>query len=269
MTGRLRPGRNNDRVVWVRTISGAAVLAAVVGSRRRRSAATQPPAFRSDRFGEGARGADRLSDRPGRGLGGRRRSGGWLRRSQSYAYPADGSVIVTGDDDGRGAATATGRTATASSTSSASNISLFDGEITADSVAAHASARGGTTQAGGASAARASSNLQALGRPHAFGRAGLGDWGYLVIAHHTATRTTGFDTHGYEGVSIALDIHLVTGHGGLPAGTEIEVGYAETSSETAPPVIVDVGPVRRRRSHGSCRPPPGRSSASRRRSSRR
>ncbi len=162
--------------------------------------------------------------------------------SQSYAYPADGSVIVTGDTTAR-TTTATGRTATASSTSSASNISLFDGEITANSVAAHASARSGKSTAGGAFGGTAVSNLQALGRPHAFGRAGLGDWGYLVIAQHTTNRTTGFDTHGYEGTSIALDIHLVTGHGGLPAGTEIEVGYAETSSETAPPVIVDVGPV--------------------------
>ena len=89
---------------------------------------------------------------------------------------------------------ATGSTATASSTSSASNISLFDGEITADSVAAHASASGGTRQAGGAFGGTSVSNLQALGRPHAFGRAGLGDWGYLVIARHTATRTSGFAT---------------------------------------------------------------------------
>ncbi len=169
-------------------------------------------------------------------------TGGRSAASQSYAYPADGSVIVSGDTTAR-AATATGRTATASSASSASNVSLFDGEVTADSVVAHASASGGTRQAGGAFGGTGVSNLQALGRPHAFGRAGLGNWGYLLIAHHTATRTAGFGTHGYEGVSIALDVHLVTGHGGLPAGTEIEVGYAETSSETAPPAIADAGPV--------------------------
>lgn len=162
--------------------------------------------------------------------------------SQSYAYPADGSVIVTGDAKASTATTA-GRVATASSSSQASNVSLFDGEITADSVAAHATASGGTSTAGGAFGGTTVSNLQALGRPHAFGRAGLGDWGYLEIARHSTTRTTGFDTHGYEGVSIALDVHLVTGHGGLPAGTEIQVGYAETSSETAPPVIPDSGPV--------------------------
>jgi murein DD-endopeptidase MepM/ murein hydrolase activator NlpD len=167
---------------------------------------------------------------------------GGTAASGSYAYPADGSAIVTGATKAVTTAAA-GKIATSSSTSSAANISLFDGEITADSAAAHASASGSARQAGGAFGGTSVSNLQALGRPHAFGRAGLGNWGYLVIATHTTKRTVGFDTHAYEGVSIALDVHLVTGHGGLPAGTEIEVGYAETSSETAAPAIADFGPV--------------------------
>jgi peptidoglycan LD-endopeptidase LytH len=227
--------------VWVRTIAGAAVLATVVAAGGA-VAATTPPASGATASAKAL--AVRIVFPTGRVVGSEAAGGaaGGSTVAQSYAYPADGSVIVTGNAKAT-ATTKAGRTATASSTSSASNISLFDGEITADSAAAHASASGGTAKAGGAFGGTTVSNLQALGRPHAFGRAGLGDWGYLVIAHHSTTRTAGFDTHAYEGISIALDIHLVAGHGGLPTGTEIEVGYAESSSETAPPVIADVGPV--------------------------
>ncbi len=159
-----------------------------------------------------------------------------------FSYPSDGSVVVTGAVSASTVAGG-GKTATAASTSSAANISLFEGEITADSVASHASASGGSKLAGGGFGGTSVAHLQALGRPHAFGRAGLSNWGYLVIGHHSSTHSTGYQTKGYEGISIALDVHLVTGHGGLPAGTEIEVGYAEASSETAPPVVADVGPV--------------------------
>ncbi len=227
--------------MWIRVISGAAVVVAAAATGG--ALAATPPASSGATASAKAL-AVRIVFPTGRVVGSELAAAGTTgsAASQSYVYPADGSVIVTGDTKAR-AVTKTGSTATASSTSSASNISLFDGEITADSVAAHASASGGTRQAGGAFGGTSVSNLQALGRPHAFGRAGLGDWGYLVIARHTATRTSGFATRGYEGVSIALDVQLVTGHGGLPAGTEIEVGYAETSSATAPPVIADAGPV--------------------------
>jgi peptidoglycan LD-endopeptidase LytH len=222
-------------------MSGAAVLAAVVAAGGA-VAATTPASSGATASAKAL--AVRIVFPTGRVVGSGLAGGAGSDSavSQSYAYPSDGSVIVTGDTKAR-VATTTGRTATASSTSSASNISLFDGEITADSLAAHASASGGPRVAGGAFGGTSVSNLQALGRAHSFGRAGLGDWGYLVIGRHTATRTAGFETHGYEGVSIALDVHLVTGHGGLPAGTEIEVGYAESSSATAPPVIADAGPV--------------------------
>ena len=56
----------------------------------------------------------------------------------SFSYPADGSVIVTGGTAAT-ARTRVGRTAAAASVAGASNISIFDGEITADSASAHAS----------------------------------------------------------------------------------------------------------------------------------
>ena len=61
----------------------------------------------------------------------------------------------------------------------------------------------------------------------------LGDWGYAL----TLVRTeTGGDpgTKGYHGTITALDIHLSADHGGLPAGTEIQIGFAEARAQASP-----------------------------------
>jgi murein DD-endopeptidase MepM/ murein hydrolase activator NlpD len=66
------------------------------------------------------------------------------------------------------------------------------------------------------------------------GRVSLGDWGYAL----TLVRTeTGGDpgTKGYHGTITALDVHLSADHGGLPAGTEIQIGYAEAAAQASPP----------------------------------
>ena len=156
----------------------------------------------------------------------------------SYSYPDDGSVVVTGRI---GAATATkeAKTASGSASSAATNVSLFDGEITADSAKAHASAGTNAGNAGGAFGDTGVVHLQALGRAHAFGSATLADWGYLTIAAHTATRSAESGTKGYDGISIAIDVKLTAAHGGLLVGTEVQVGYAEASVETAPPPVAD------------------------------
>jgi murein DD-endopeptidase MepM/ murein hydrolase activator NlpD len=158
--------------------------------------------------------------------------------SPSYSYPDDGSVVVTGRIS---AATATkeAKTASGSASSSAANISLFNGEITADAAKAHASAATNAGNAGGAFGETGVVHLQALGRTHAFGSATLADWGDLSIASHNSTRSAAGGTKSYDGISIALDIKLTAAHGGLPAGTEIQVGYAEASAATAPPAVPD------------------------------
>jgi murein DD-endopeptidase MepM/ murein hydrolase activator NlpD len=162
--------------------------------------------------------------------------------AQSYAYPGDGSVVITGGISASTDVTLK-KTAAVDATAKASNISLFNGEITADSVSGHAAAAASSGRAGGGFGGTAVSGLQALGRPHAFGRANLGDWGYLVIAAHSATRSSELGTKGYDGFSIALDVHLTAPHGGLPAGAEIQLGYAQASAKTPPPVVPDLGPL--------------------------
>jgi murein DD-endopeptidase MepM/ murein hydrolase activator NlpD len=162
-------------------------------------------------------------------------------RGESYSYPGDGSVVVTG---GFAASTTTkaAKTANARAAASASNISLFDGEITLSSAGAHATAATSAGRAGGSFTGTGLGSLQALGRPHAFGRAALADWGYLVISAHKGERATQGGSKVYDGVSVALDVHRTAAHGGLPAGSEIQIGYAAASAATAPPAVPEAGP---------------------------
>jgi murein DD-endopeptidase MepM/ murein hydrolase activator NlpD len=159
----------------------------------------------------------------------------------SYAYPGSGAVVVTGSIDAA-ATTKEGQRAKATASSSASNVSLFNGQITADSVAAGSSAATSAHRAGGVFRGTGVVNLQALGRKHAFGRAALGDWGTLVISRHAVDRSAADQTKGYTGTVAALDVTLTAAHGGLPSGTEIQVGYASAGAQTAPPVVADSGP---------------------------
>ena len=108
----------------------------------------------------------------------------------SYSYPADGSVVTTGALHATALAS-TGSRAVAGASSSAANISLFDGEITADSASAGVSAATtGSGKVGGSYHGTGVVHLQALGRPHAFGRAAVGDWGQLTIAAHTSAHSS-------------------------------------------------------------------------------
>ncbi len=147
----------------------------------------------------------------------------------SVAYPKDGSVVIAGAT--RLSAATTGKKAAGAAASvTVTNLSLFDGEITADSAVARATATN-TPHPNGNFGGTGVTGLQALGKPHASGRVRLADWGILTIGGHSAERTPGGagTTAGYQGVSVALDVHLLAAHGGLPAGAEIQVGYASAS----------------------------------------
>ena len=158
----------------------------------------------------------------------------------TFAYPADGSIVVTGAIRAQAHAQAATR-ATATAASGAANVSLFDGVITADSVTSSVSAAASGGQPGGGFPATGVVHLQALGRAHTSGEAMLGDWGTLTIARHMATRSTLLGAKGYEGVSVALDVRLTAAHGGLPAGSQIEVGYSEAFVRTALPATGAAG----------------------------
>jgi murein DD-endopeptidase MepM/ murein hydrolase activator NlpD len=115
-----------------------------------------------------------------------------------------------------------------------SSLSLFGGEVTATSVRGRVEA---TANADGALGDFDGSGIGTLvvqgqsvtGEPGT--RVALGDWGSAILLAEGSAPT---DT-GYRGNVTALDIRLTVDHGGLPAGTQILVGYAEAAVSSPEP----------------------------------
>jgi hypothetical protein len=170
----------------------------------------------------------------------------------SFAYPADGSVVTTGSLTAS-ATSDSGSTAVAGATSQVQSLIVFGGEIISSSVngAAHASTRG--IGAKGDFSGAGVGDLSVLGQAAPVGpngRVALGDWGYLMTLEQGTDASSGAGgAQGYHGFVTALAIHLTAPHGGLPAGSEIQVGYAEASvqaSVAAPPKPIAPGPTKRK-----------------------
>ena len=111
------------------------------------------------------------------------------------------------------------------------DISLFDGEITAKRVYVQAGSRATRSAAGGQLSASTIEALVVLGdsidiQPNQ--QLPLGDWGYVVVLEQ-AVVTEGVPTPGYRGFVVGLHVRLTAAHGGLAAGSEILVGYAEAA----------------------------------------
>jgi murein DD-endopeptidase MepM/ murein hydrolase activator NlpD len=127
-------------------------------------------------------------------------------------------------DDG----TAVGRT-----TTSVSTVSLFAGEITADAVDLRAVSHASATAAGGTLADSTLTNAVVLGQavsPGANARIALADWGYAVLLEQGVVRQNTSTRRGRRNFVSGIHVHLTATHGGLPAGTEIYVGYAEAAA---------------------------------------
>ena len=154
----------------------------------------------------------------------------------AFSYPADGSVVAAASTTAS-ATTTVEANAAASSESVVTALTLFRGEITADAVTARASAGTGHADAGGNANGSSVVNLQVGGQPVDAGvtKLALGDWGQLTVEQQVVDRTAATGTQGYHGTVVELAVHLTADHGGLPAGTEIEVGHAEAAAQTAPP----------------------------------
>jgi murein DD-endopeptidase MepM/ murein hydrolase activator NlpD len=154
----------------------------------------------------------------------------------SFAFPSDGSVATTGSLS-TSATTDVRSAASSSASAEVHSISLFGGEITAATVVAKARGVTRGRSATGSLSRSSISGLTALGQAVApGGRVALADWGYL------STLETGTDTssgtggaQAFHGFVTAVDIHLTAAHGGLPAGSEIQIGYAEANVQAPAP----------------------------------
>jgi hypothetical protein len=159
----------------------------------------------------------------------------------AFVYPSDGTGVTTGSLATSASASA-GSTATAKGSSEINSLVLFGGEIVASSVKAQASGSTRGRAASGSLSGSSVSGLSVLGQPVGAGpngRVSLADWGYLVTLEQSSGTTSGSGgTQGFRGSVLALDIHLTAAHGGLPAGSQIQVGYAEVQVQAgvaAPP----------------------------------
>src|SRR5205085_6478359 len=157
--------------------------------------------------------------------------------TSGFAYPSDGSVLTTGPIS-VSANTDVGANARSIASSSVSSLSLFGGEVTASNITGHANASTSGQSATGSLAGAAVSGLTVGGVAQTAspnGRVALGDWGYAITLEQAEVRSPAGKTQSYRGYVTGLDIHLTADHGGLSAGSEILVGYAEASVQAGTP----------------------------------
>jgi murein DD-endopeptidase MepM/ murein hydrolase activator NlpD len=154
--------------------------------------------------------------------------------SGTFTY-GDGGVVTAASANATVSAAA-GQNALASASAEVHDLSLFGGEITAPTVIGRARANAKEGAAAGDLTGSSVAGLSALGEPVGPGETvQLADWGTLRTVE---TGSSNSKAQGYHGFVTALDIRLTADHGGLPAGTEILVGYAEVAAKAAPPPAV-------------------------------
>ena len=153
-----------------------------------------------------------------------------------FSYPADGS-IVKAQSTTTSVSASGGTEASASATAQITNLSLFGGEITVGSLIGDSRAVAHLKFAGGNNGASAVKKLVIFGTPVAVTpnqEIALGFWGTATALEQAGDRTNQ-GTPGFHGFTIALDIVLTAAHGGLPAGAELQLGYAETTAQASRP----------------------------------
>src|SRR5205085_6494496 len=70
----------------------------------------------------------------------------------------------------------------------------------------------------------------------------LADWGYAIALEQKGQRAD-TPTPGYHNVVTALDVFLTADHGGLPAQSEIQIGYAEANAQASEPAPLPKAPA--------------------------
>lgn len=155
--------------------------------------------------------------------------------SGPYAYPEDGSVVAVGGSSSTVAAQP-GTSSSAEAAADALVVSLFAGEVTAESVRTRAAAAAGIAGANADASASSVTSLVVLGQevtPSPNAQLPLADWGTLEILGDS-TETRGGDERRGEATVVGLRIRLVADHGGLPAGAVVEIAVAEALAAAAP-----------------------------------
>jgi murein DD-endopeptidase MepM/ murein hydrolase activator NlpD len=154
----------------------------------------------------------------------------------SFAYPADGSVISAGSVT-YGAFANPGQPATSSASAEVSTISIFGGDVTVATVSAKSRASANSKASSADSNGSAVTGLAIQGQavsPGSGTQFPIGDWGYVVTLQQGLTSLDTKRSAGKRAYVTGLQVRLTADHYGLPAGTEVMVGYAEAGAKYAP-----------------------------------
>jgi murein DD-endopeptidase MepM/ murein hydrolase activator NlpD len=161
----------------------------------------------------------------------------------AFAYPTDGSIVSAASVTTSVTATS-GEQASAGATSQVTTLSVFKGEITAASITGEAHSNASTASASGDTGVTGINQLVVLGQPvtpTANQQIALADWGYAIPLEQKGQRADQ-PTPGYHQFVTALDVVLTAAHDGLPAQTEIQVGYAEANAQASEPRPLPTAP---------------------------
>jgi murein DD-endopeptidase MepM/ murein hydrolase activator NlpD len=146
-----------------------------------------------------------------------------------FRYPDDGSVVSA--DEAAVSVSASAVDGTAAVVTEVTKLSLFGGEITADGVRASVSSAGTI----GDMSDSTLTNLVVLGTPVTVApstKIPLADWGTALVLAQSTNRGQPASP-SWRGTLTALVVHLDADHGGLTAGSEIRIGFAEAFARSA------------------------------------
>jgi murein DD-endopeptidase MepM/ murein hydrolase activator NlpD len=152
----------------------------------------------------------------------------------AFAYPEDGSIVQAGSVS----SSVSAQGSTAGATVSVSGLSLFGGEVTVSSISVKANARASAKSATGGTGGSAVSGMAVAGAPVASGpgsSVALGDWGTATVLQQSSSPYGSTKARGFNAGVTALHVHVNVEHAGVPAGTDIVVGYADVAAEALEP----------------------------------
>jgi murein DD-endopeptidase MepM/ murein hydrolase activator NlpD len=142
--------------------------------------------------------------------------------SGGFAYPADGSVLTSGAITSNASAIGSATTVLASAATQINSVSLFGGEVTIGLVDAKVKASAGSDGGAGDFTGTGASGIGGS----AYAEGALGTWGTLSTSSGFGESSEDGGAHGWHGSVTAVTISLTADHGGLPAGSQIQIGYA-------------------------------------------
>jgi murein DD-endopeptidase MepM/ murein hydrolase activator NlpD len=162
-----------------------------------------------------------------------------------YAYPEDGSIVRIGSANARVVAQP-GVSSSAQAGVDSVAVALFGGEITVDSLAVRTSVAAGSANSSANISDSSLTGLTALGQlitASANVVIPLADWGNLELLS-SVVEAVQEPPRSANATVTALRVKLIADHGGLPAGSTIEIGTVAAAATAAPAVTAPPPPAK-------------------------